>query len=72
LKELENLHKLASAKRSSRLAGKAEKQKEKDALDEAERKKLADLEMAHKEQERQRKLEEVRVFYLPRGYLLMV
>jgi hypothetical protein len=72
LKELENLHKLASAKRSSRLAGKAEKQKEKDAYDEAERKKLADLEMAHKEQERQRKLEEVRVFYLPRSSLLMV
>lgn len=66
MRELENLHKLASAKRSSRLADKAEKQKEKDALEEAERKRHADLEMAHREQEKQLKLEEVRVYYSPK------
>jgi hypothetical protein len=60
LKELENVHKLATAKRSSRLAGKAEVQRQKEAAEEAERKRLAELEMAHREQDRQRKLEEVR------------
>jgi hypothetical protein len=61
MKELENLHKLATAKRSSRLADKAEKQKEKDAADEAERKRISDIDMAHKEQDRQTKLEEVSI-----------
>jgi hypothetical protein len=61
MKELENLHKLATAKRSSRLADKAEKQREEEAAEEAERKRLADLKMAHREQDRQHKLEEVRL-----------
>lgn len=59
LRELENQHKLASAKRSSRLADKFEKKKEQEAAEEAERKKLADLDMAHKEFAKQRKMEEV-------------
>jgi hypothetical protein len=59
LKELENMEKLLSAKRSSRLAGKMEKKREQEAVEEAERKKMADLQMAHKEQEKQRKMEDV-------------
>jgi hypothetical protein len=59
LKELENLTKLATAKRSSRLAGKMEAKKEQEEAEAAERKRLADLEMAHKEEERQRKMGEV-------------
>lgn len=60
LRELENQHKLATAKRSSRLATKFEKKKEQEDAEEAERKKLADLEMAHRELARQQKMEEVR------------
>lgn len=59
MKELENLQKLATAKRSSRLADKAEKRKEVEDAEEAERKHQAELQMAHKEQDKQRKLEEV-------------
>jgi hypothetical protein len=62
MRELENLQKLATAKRSSRLAGKMEQRKADEEAAEAERKRLADLEMAHKEQERQRKMGEVTVF----------
>lgn len=70
LKEMENLNKLATAKRSSRLAVKAEKQKEVDAAEEAERKKMAELDMAHKEQEKQRQLEQVRYFSFFRPQML--
>ncbi|KAL1618917.1 hypothetical protein SLS54_007033 [Diplodia seriata] len=59
-RELENLEKLANAKRSSRIAGRVEKQKEQEAAVEAERKRTADLEMAKKEQDKQKQMEEVR------------
>lgn len=52
LRELENLQKLATAKRSSRIADKLEKQKELDEAAAAERKKLAEIAMAKKEQEK--------------------
>ena len=68
-KELEVLQKLATAKRSSRISAKMEKQKEVEEAAEAERKRRADLAMAKKEQERQRKMEEVSIprlfFHLP-------
>jgi hypothetical protein len=57
LKELENLQKLATAKRSSRLAIKQETQREQEMAQEAERKRLSDLQMARREQDNQRKLE---------------
>ena len=60
LRELENQHKLATAKRSSRLASKFEKKREQEEAEEAERKKLADLDMAHRELARQQRMEEVR------------
>lgn len=60
LKELENLQKLATAKRSSRLANKAEARKEQEEVEAAEKKRVADLEMAKREQEKQRKLEDAR------------
>ena len=60
-KELEVLQKLATAKRSSRISAKMEKQKEIEEAAEAERKREADLTMAKKEQERQRKMEEVSI-----------
>ena len=59
-KELQNMEKLATAKRSSRLAGKAEKEKEKKEIEDAERKHREDLEMAHKEQLRMQKMEQDR------------
>lgn len=59
-RELINLEKLATAKRSSRIAGRAEQQKQEEAAREAERKKLADMAMAKKEQERWQKLEKER------------
>ncbi len=59
-RELENLEKLARAKRSSRIADKQERRREMEQSAEAERKRLTDLAMAKKEQEKQRKLEEVR------------
>ena len=54
--------KLATAKRSSRIAGKVERQKHIEEAEEVERKRLADIKMAKLEQEKQRKLEEV---YIP-------
>jgi hypothetical protein len=60
LRELENLQKLATAKRSSRLAGKMEKIKEQQEKEEIERKRLADLEMAYKEQEKLEQMEHAR------------
>ena len=59
-RELLNLEKLATAKRSSRIAGKMEHQKQEEEAREAERKKLADLAMAKKEQEKWMKLEKER------------
>lgn len=59
LRELQALEKLATAKRSSRLAGKQERQRELDEAEAAERKKQEELVMAHKEQQRQQKLEQV-------------
>lgn len=58
LRELENVQKMATAKRSGRLADKAEKEKEDRDKREAEDKKLADLRMAHEEEERQKRIEE--------------
>lgn len=58
LRELENLQKMASAKRSGRLAEKAERERQEQEQREAEEKKLADIRMAHEEQERQLRIEE--------------
>lgn len=58
-RELQALEKLATAKRSSRLAGKQEKQREIEEAQAAERKKQDDLAMAHAEQRRQQKVEQV-------------
>ncbi|KAI9864903.1 MAG: hypothetical protein M1813_002674 [Trichoglossum hirsutum] len=56
-RELQALEKLATAKRSSRIASKLEKQKEEEEAIEAERKRHADLIMARKEQEMLKKME---------------
>jgi len=56
-REWENMQKLATAKRSGRIAGRMEKQKQEEEAAAAEQKRLADLAMARKEQERQSKLE---------------
>jgi hypothetical protein len=58
-KELEIATKLASAKRSSRISARMDERRKEEEAAEAERKSIADLEMAKKEQERQRKMEEV-------------
>lgn len=58
LRELENVQKMATAKRSSRLAGKAEKEAQERADREAEEKRQAELRMAREEQERQKRIEE--------------
>jgi hypothetical protein len=57
-RELENLQKMATAKRSSRLAGKAEKEKEEQDIREAEERKARELRMAHEEQARQQRIED--------------
>lgn len=59
-RELLNLQKLATAKRSSRLAGKMEREREEQEALEAERKRKADLLEAKKDQERQKKMDEAR------------
>jgi hypothetical protein len=59
-RELLNLEKLATAKRSSRIRGKVEQQKHEEEAREAERKKQAELAMAKKEQEKWLKLEKER------------
>lgn len=59
-RELLNLEKLATAKRSSRIAGKMELQKQEEESREADRKRQADLSMAKKEQEKWNKLEKER------------
>ncbi|WPG99813.1 Cat eye syndrome critical region protein 2 [Acrodontium crateriforme] len=58
LRELENLQKMATAKRSGRLANKAEREKEERERQEAEDKRQRDLKMAREEEERQRRIEE--------------
>ncbi|KAF2131395.1 hypothetical protein P153DRAFT_335654 [Dothidotthia symphoricarpi CBS 119687] len=57
-KELENMQKLAMAKRSSRISSRLEKQKEVEEADAAERRRREELAMAKAEQEKQKKLEE--------------
>lgn len=59
-RELINIEKLATAKRSSRIAGKMEQQKEEEERREAERKRQEELVMAKKEQQKWLKLEKER------------
>jgi hypothetical protein len=59
-RELINMEKLATAKRSSRIAGKLELQKQEEEARDAERKRHAELAMAKKEQEKWMKLEKER------------
>jgi type IV secretory pathway VirB10-like protein len=59
-KELINMQKLATAKRSSRLASKMEREREEQQALEAERQRKAQLFEAKKDQERQKKMEEAR------------
>ena len=60
-RELLNMQKLATAKRSSRLADKLEREREEQETLAAERKRQADLLEARKDQERQRQMEQARV-----------
>lgn len=59
-RELMTLQKLATAKRSGRIASKMDKEREEREAAESERKRRADLVEAKKEQERQKKMEEAR------------
>ena len=59
-KELLNLEKLATAKRSSRIASKQDKEREEQEAAAAERKRQADLIAAKKDAERQKQMEEAR------------
>ncbi|OWP01806.1 hypothetical protein B2J93_500 [Marssonina coronariae] len=59
-RELLNLEKLATAKRSSRIAGRMEQRHHEEEQRETERKKAAELAMAKKEQEKWQKLEKER------------
>jgi hypothetical protein len=59
-RELLNLQKLAGAKRSSRLADKYDRERQEREAAEADQKRLADLAAAHREQERQAKMEQDR------------
>ena len=59
-RELMNLQKLATAKRSSRLEAKQEREREEREAAEVEQKKKADLLAAKQDQEKQRKMEEAR------------
>ncbi|KAL6706497.1 hypothetical protein ACN47E_005436 [Coniothyrium glycines] len=56
-KELENMQKLAMAKRSSRISSRLEKQREVEEAEGTERRRQAELEAAQAEQRRQQKLE---------------
>ncbi|KAG8626058.1 hypothetical protein KVT40_006459 [Elsinoe batatas] len=60
LRERENEQKMATAKRSTRIAGRKEKEREEEEIRLAEEKKRQDLAMAHKAQAKQQKLEEAR------------
>lgn len=57
MRDLENMQKLAMAKRSSRISSRLEKQKEHDEIEAAERRRQAELAMAKAEQEKQKQLE---------------
>ena len=59
MKDLENLQRIASAKRSSRIAGRQEKERHEAEERAADMKRKQDLEMAHKERDRQMKAERV-------------
>lgn len=59
-RELKNLEKLATAKRSSRIASKQDREREEQAAAEAERKKQADLIAAKKDREKQKQMEDAR------------
>jgi len=59
-RELENLQKLATAKRSSRISSRLEKQKEQDDVVAAEQRRQAELAKAKADLDRQKYLEEVR------------
>lgn len=58
MRELDNMQKLAMAKRSSRISSRLEKQKEVEEAEHAERRRKAELNMAKAEQEKQKKLED--------------
>jgi hypothetical protein len=58
MRELENMQKLAMAKRSSRISSRLEKQKEQDEIEAAERRRQAELAMATAEQEKLKQLED--------------
>ncbi|KAH7095783.1 hypothetical protein FB567DRAFT_39746 [Paraphoma chrysanthemicola] len=58
MRELENMQKLAMAKRSSRISSRLEKQKEQEEIEAEQRRREAELAMAKAEQEKQKKLEE--------------
>ena len=60
MKELEMLQKMATSKRSSRLADKQDRIREEREAAEAEAARKAELDMAHKEQRRQQQMEEQR------------
>jgi hypothetical protein len=59
MRELENMQKLAFAKRSSRISSRLEKQKEQEEVEIAERRRQDELARAKAEQEKQKKLEHV-------------
>ena len=59
-KELLNLAKMANAKRSSRIAGRQEQQRQEESLREAEQKRRLEIEAQRKEEQRQRKVEKER------------
>ncbi|GAB7348671.1 hypothetical protein MBLNU459_g7034t1 [Dothideomycetes sp. NU459] len=59
-REFENLQKMATAKRSGRLAEKHERQRQTEEAQAAEKKRLDDLVMARKEQKKQVEMEEAR------------
>ena len=59
-RELSTMQKLATAKRSSRLASKQEKEREEQEAAESERKRKADLAAAKADQEKQKKMDEAR------------
>lgn len=65
-RELENLQKLATAKRSSRISARVEKQKEVEEVEAAERRRQEELAMAKAEQAKQKKLEEVCLLVMQR------
>lgn len=64
-RELENLQKMVGAKRSSRLAVKADKEKEERDAREAEEKRQREIRMAREEEEKARRIEEVRISDTP-------